>query len=123
MRLIGGPTLGEGRLEIFHNGEWGTVCDNRFNANEDGKVVCAQLGYGTAKSTGHSRSGNYGVGTGRAWKEAGDSLTAATNALGRGATSKPHEPLDAAEPRFLGHASASRRQRTWPMVRGPDLRG
>eukprot|EP01084_Bolivina_argentea_P320534 556174_1 len=33
----------EGRLEIFHNYEWGTICDYSF-ADVDGEVVCNQLG-------------------------------------------------------------------------------
>ena len=33
-----------GRLEIIHNGRWGTVCDGQFS-NTDAKVACKNLGY------------------------------------------------------------------------------
>ena len=33
-----------GHLEIFHNGQWGTICDDQWKA-ENSKVACRQLGY------------------------------------------------------------------------------
>ena len=35
-----------GRLEIYHAGEWGTICDDDFNWNA-AKFVCQQMGYKT----------------------------------------------------------------------------
>lgn len=44
VRLVDGPVERryEGRLEICHNGEWGTVCDNNIT-NATAIVVCKQL--------------------------------------------------------------------------------
>ena len=44
VRLIGGSGPHEGRLEIFHNGYWGTVCDDYFR-NPAAEVVCRMLGF------------------------------------------------------------------------------
>ncbi|XP_063406061.1 neurotrypsin-like [Mytilus trossulus] len=44
LRITAGYAAQEGRLEIFHHGEWGTVCDDHFD-NVDAIVACRQLGY------------------------------------------------------------------------------
>ena len=44
VRLVDGMSENEGRLEVFHDGSWGSVCDDNFETN-DAQVVCRQLGY------------------------------------------------------------------------------
>ena len=45
VRLRNGRTPLEGRVEIFHQGKWGFVCDDYWSL-ADGEVVCQQLNFG-----------------------------------------------------------------------------
>ncbi len=55
IRMVGGPGLNEGRVEILHNNVWGSICDDGMESGAtDGvnftSVACTELGFNTTGS-------------------------------------------------------------------------
>ena len=65
LRLVGGDAAHEGRLEILHNGEWGTICDDYWT-DVEADVACRALGYpdGSVEGGGRFDRAHFGRGSG-----------------------------------------------------------
>ena len=44
IRLQGGDFVNQGRVEVYCNGQWGTICNDGFDSN-DANTICKQLEY------------------------------------------------------------------------------
>ena len=88
VRLVGGSSYNEGRVEVNYNGEWGTVCDDGWDDTDAG-VVCRQLGFGSSGTA--IGSANFGQGSGSIWLDSvtctgSESTLASCGHLGVGVT-------------------------------------
>ncbi|XP_021369811.1 deleted in malignant brain tumors 1 protein-like [Mizuhopecten yessoensis] len=61
IRLVNGSNDDNGRVEVYHNDSWGTICDDGWTS-ADSKVVCRQLGY--RDQLFYNVTAAYGQGTG-----------------------------------------------------------
>ncbi|NXI41106.1 SCAR5 protein, partial [Galbula dea] len=66
IRLVNGSGPHEGRVEVFYDRRWGTVCDDGWD-RKDGDVVCRMLGFRGAEEV--YRMARFGQGTGRIWMD------------------------------------------------------
>ncbi|XP_042201800.1 antigen WC1.1-like [Callorhinchus milii] len=64
LRLVNGQHSCEGRVEVFYNGTWGTVCSDSMS-RKDAEVICKQLYCGEAVAV--DDSGRYEKGSGPIW--------------------------------------------------------
>ncbi|KAI5627297.1 scavenger receptor cysteine-rich domain-containing group B protein-like, partial [Silurus asotus] len=64
VRLVNGESRCAGRVEVLHEGQWGTVCYNNWDMRE-AAVVCRELHCGEAVNVRYAA--HFGEGSGPIW--------------------------------------------------------
>uniref|UniRef100_A0A3B4AYR2 Soluble scavenger receptor cysteine-rich domain-containing protein SSC5D n=1 Tax=Periophthalmus magnuspinnatus TaxID=409849 RepID=A0A3B4AYR2_9GOBI len=77
IRVVNGTTRCSGRVEIYHAGQWGTICDDHWGMQE-ANVACRELDCGNAVAVKYKAF--YGKGTDQVWMDDID-CTGRENAL------------------------------------------
>ncbi|XP_078284950.1 scavenger receptor cysteine-rich type 1 protein M130-like [Rhinoraja longicauda] len=67
MRLVNGERRCEGRVEVWHNGTWGTVCSEKLE-RQDAEVICKQMKCGLLVFIDYYAK-KYGEGSGPIWMD------------------------------------------------------
>ena len=65
VRLVGSDNPAEGRVEIYHNSRWGSVCSDGWDIH-DASVVCRMLGF-SAGALRVEKNAFFGPGAGEIW--------------------------------------------------------
>ncbi|XP_072272559.1 CD5 antigen-like isoform X1 [Pyxicephalus adspersus] len=65
VRLVDGPNKCVGRLEVYHNGKWGSVCDDLWD-DKDANVTCNQINCGSCQPYFRGRR-RFGQSNGTIW--------------------------------------------------------
>ncbi len=56
----------QGNIEVFHDGEWGGICDDEWDEGE-ARIACRELGFG--RSIGPTHSSQFGYLPRRVWMD------------------------------------------------------
>ncbi|NXC44933.1 WC11 protein, partial [Penelope pileata] len=108
LRVIGGEDACSGRVEIWNQGSWETICDDFWDV-ADANVVCRQLGCGSAVSALSEAA--FGEGTGPIWLKKvhckGTELSLwdcpSTPSFGKNCDHKEDAAVECSEEQPLGH--------------------